>query len=121
MSRDKLILKAANLKQHYQVKQGMFKPDAVVKAVDGISFELKKGRTLAVVGESGCGKSTLGRMLTMIEIPTSGNLNFHDDDLLALSREKQKALRQKIQIIFQNPYGSLNPRKKIGAILEEPW
>ncbi|MHA2940381.1 peptide ABC transporter ATP-binding protein [Vibrio sp. RC27] len=120
MSQQPLILKAANLKQHYQVKQGMFKPDAVVKAVDGISFELEKGKTLAVVGESGCGKSTLGRMLTMIETPTSGRLNFHDDDLLALSSEKQKLLRQKIQIIFQNPYGSLNPRKKIGAILEEP-
>ncbi len=120
MSQAPLILKAANLKQHYQVKQGIFKPEAVVKAVDGISFELEKGKTLAVVGESGCGKSTLGRMLTMIETPTSGNLNFHDDDLLALSSEKQKLLRQKIQIIFQNPYGSLNPRKKIGAILEEP-
>jgi dipeptide transport system ATP-binding protein len=120
MSQEPLILKAANLKQHYQVKQGMFKPDAVVKAVDGISFELEKGKTLAVVGESGCGKSTLGRMLTMIETPTSGSLKFHEDDLLALSSEKQKSLRQKIQIIFQNPYGSLNPRKKIGAILEEP-
>lgn len=114
------ILKAANLKQHYQVKQGMFKPEAVVKAVDGISFELEKGKTLAVVGESGCGKSTLGRMLTMIETPTSGSLNFHNEDLLTLSSERQKLLRQKIQIIFQNPYGSLNPRKKIGAILEEP-
>lgn len=120
MSQEKLILKAANLKQHYQVKLGMFKPEAVVKAVDGISFELEKGKTLAVVGESGCGKSTLGRMLTMIETPTAGSLKFHDDDLLALSHEKQKLLRQKIQIIFQNPYGSLNPRKKIGAILEEP-
>lgn len=120
MSQVPLILKAANLKQHYQVKQGIFKPDAVVKAVDGISFELEKGKTLAVVGESGCGKSTLGRMLTMIETPTSGSLKFHEDDLLALSSEKQKSLRQKIQIIFQNPYGSLNPRKKIGSILEEP-
>lgn len=120
MSQEKLILKAANLKQHYQVKQGMFNPEAVVRAVDGISFELEKGKTLAVVGESGCGKSTLGRMLTMIETPTSGSLKFHDDDLLALSHEKQKLLRQKIQIIFQNPYGSLNPRKKVGAILEEP-
>jgi dipeptide transport system ATP-binding protein len=120
MSQETQILKAANLKQHYHVKQGLFKPDAVVKAVDGISFELAKGKTLAVVGESGCGKSTLGRMLTMIETPTSGSLKFHEDDLLALSSEKQKSLRQKIQIIFQNPYGSLNPRKKIGAILEEP-
>jgi dipeptide transport system ATP-binding protein len=120
MSQEQLILKAANLKQHYKVKQGIFKPEAVVKAVDGVSFELNKGKTLAVVGESGCGKSTLGRMLTMIETPTAGSLAFHGEDLLGLSQSEQKALRQKIQIIFQNPYGSLNPRKKIGTILEEP-
>ncbi|SHO55144.1 peptide ABC transporter ATP-binding protein [Vibrio quintilis] len=120
MSQNSVILKAANLKQHYHVKQGMLKPDAVVKAVDGISFELAHGKTLAVVGESGCGKSTLGRMLTMIETPTEGSLAFNGEELLALSKSDHKALRQKIQIIFQNPYGSLNPRKKIGAILEEP-
>lgn len=114
------ILKAAGLKQYYKVKQGLFKDDATVKAVDGVSFDLYGGKTLAVVGESGCGKSTLGRMLTMIETPTEGRLSFHDEDLLALSSAEQKVLRQKIQIIFQNPYGSLNPRKKIGAILEEP-
>jgi dipeptide transport system ATP-binding protein len=115
-----LILKAENLKQHYQVKQGFFKPNAVVKAVDGISFDLEKGKTLAVVGESGCGKSTLGRMLTMIETPTDGRLAHLGEDLLTLSADAQAKLRQKIQIIFQNPYGSLNPRKKIGSILEEP-
>ena len=115
-----LILKAENLKQHYHVNQGMFKPDAVVKAVDGVSFNLEKGKTLAVVGESGCGKSTLGRMLTMIETPTEGLLSYLGKDLLTLSKNAQSKLRQKIQIIFQNPYGSLNPRKKIGAILEEP-
>lgn len=115
-----LILNAENLKQHYHVKQGIFKPDAVVKAVDGVSFTLEKGKTLAVVGESGCGKSTLGRMLTMIETPTEGQLAHLGQDLLTLSKHEQASLRQKIQIIFQNPYGSLNPRKKIGSILEEP-
>ena len=115
-----VILKASALKQHYQVKQGLFKDDAVVKAVDGVSFTLEKGRTLAVVGESGCGKSTLGRMLTMIETPTAGEIDFEGADLLNLNKSEQEKLRQKIQIIFQNPYGSLNPRKKIGAILEEP-
>ncbi|REG83694.1 peptide ABC transporter ATP-binding protein [Marinomonas pollencensis] len=115
-----LILNAENLKQHYHVKQGIFKPDAVVKAVDGVSFTLEKGKTLAVVGESGCGKSTLGRMLTMIETPTQGQLAHLGQDLLTLSKDEQASLRQKIQIIFQNPYGSLNPRKKIGSILEEP-
>ncbi|MEI8632153.1 ABC transporter ATP-binding protein [Vibrio sp. PP-XX7] len=120
MSQNSVILKATNLKQHYRVKQGMLKPEAVVKAVDGISFELGRGKTLAVVGESGCGKSTLGRMLTMIETLTDGSLAFNGEELLALSKSDHKALRQKIQIIFQNPYGSLNPRKKIGTILEEP-
>jgi dipeptide transport system ATP-binding protein len=115
-----VILRAHELKQHYQVKQGLFKDDAIVKAVDGVSFTLEKGRTLAVVGESGCGKSTLGRMLTMIETPTAGEIDFEGANLLNLSKSEQKMLRQKIQIIFQNPYGSLNPRKKIGAILEEP-
>ncbi|EAQ65067.1 putative ATP-binding component of dipeptide transport system [Marinomonas sp. MED121] len=115
-----VILKASELKQHYQVKQGLFKDDAVVKAVDGVSFTLEKGRTLAVVGESGCGKSTLGRMLTMIETPTAGEIDFEGADLLNLNKSEQEKLRQKIQIIFQNPYGSLNPRKKIGTILEEP-
>ncbi|OUR71755.1 dipeptide ABC transporter ATP-binding protein [Marinomonas sp. 42_23_T18] len=115
-----VILRAHELKQHYQVKQGLFKDDAIVKAVDGVSFTLEKGRTLAVVGESGCGKSTLGRMLTMIETPTAGEIDFEGSDLLNLNKLEQKKLRQKIQIIFQNPYGSLNPRKKIGAILEEP-
>ncbi|AEF53151.1 peptide ABC transporter ATP-binding protein [Marinomonas posidonica] len=120
MSSNNLILDAQALKQHYHVKQGIFKPDAVVKAVDGISFQLEKGKTLAIVGESGCGKSTLGRMLTMIETPTSGRLEHLGEDLLSLSKAAQATLRQKIQIIFQNPYGSLNPRKKIGSILEEP-
>ena len=102
LSLDKqLILKADNLKQHYHVKQGLFKPDAVVKAVDGISFNLEKGKTLAVVGESGCGKSTLGRMLTMIETPTGGSLAHLGEDLLTLSADAQAKLRQKIQIIFQ--------------------
>jgi dipeptide transport system ATP-binding protein len=117
---NQLVLKAEKLRQHYDVGQGVFKPSAVVKAVDGISFELKKGKTLAVVGESGCGKSTLGRMLTMIETPTSGSLHYLDEDLLSLDKSEKLKLRQKIQMIFQNPYGSLNPRKKIAAILEEP-
>lgn len=120
MGKSEIILTANQLKQHYEVKHGLFKSDAIVKAVDGVSFELKKGQTLAVVGESGCGKSTLGRMLTMIETPTDGQVHFEGADLLNLTKSEQASLRQKIQIIFQNPYGSLNPRKKIGSILEEP-
>ncbi len=114
------ILKAVDLKRYYQVPQGFRQPEATVKALDGVSFNLDAGKTLAIVGESGCGKSTLGRLLTMIETPTHGEIDFEGQDLLRLDRETAKVLRQKIQIVFQNPYGSLNPRKKIGQILEEP-
>ncbi|BEU02357.1 dipeptide ABC transporter ATP-binding protein [Agarivorans sp. OAG1] len=114
------VLAVNGVKKHYHVKAGMFKPDATVKALDGVSFKLEKGKTLAVVGESGCGKSTLARVLTMIETPTAGELCFDGKDILSLGKDAAKALRQKIQIIFQNPYGSLNPRKKVGTILEEP-
>ncbi|MBN6281397.1 ATP-binding cassette domain-containing protein, partial [Escherichia coli] len=80
----------------------------------------EKGKTLAVVGESGCGKSTLGRLLTMIEQPSDGELYYQDQNLLIRDKSAEKLRRQKIQIVFQNPYGSLNPRKKVGQILEEP-
>ena len=114
------LLKAVDLKKHYQVPQGFRKPDATVKALDGVSFTLDAGKTLAIVGESGCGKSTLGRLLTMIETPTHGEIDFQGQDLLKMDKATFKVLRQKIQIVFQNPYGSLNPRKKVGQILEEP-
>jgi len=117
---DAPLLVANDLKKHYHVKTGMFKDDANVKALDGVSFKLQRGRTLAVVGESGCGKSTLARVLTLIETPTAGELCFDGDDVLSMGKDAAKILREKIQIIFQNPYGSLNPRKKVGAILEEP-
>ncbi|WP_017221104.1 peptide ABC transporter ATP-binding protein [Moritella dasanensis] len=114
------LLKAVDLKKHYQVEQGFRKPSATVKALDGVSFTLDAGKTLAIVGESGCGKSTLGRLLTMIETPTNGEIDFQGQDLLRMDKDTFKVLRQKIQIVFQNPYGSLNPRKKVGQILEEP-
>ncbi|WP_373629088.1 dipeptide ABC transporter ATP-binding subunit DppF [Klebsiella variicola] len=114
------LLQAIDLKKHYPVKKGIFAPERLVKALDGVSFTLERGKTLAVVGESGCGKSTLGRLLTMIEIPTGGELYYQGQDLLKHDPQAQKLRRQKIQIVFQNPYGSLNPRKKVGQILEEP-
>ncbi len=120
MSAQSPILEAVNLKKHYSIKQGMFKPASVVKALDGVSFTLARGKTLAVVGESGCGKSTLGRLITLIETPTEGEISFNGQDLLANDPESNQLRRQKIQIVFQNPYGSLNPRKKVGQILEEP-
>ncbi|MEI2266686.1 dipeptide ABC transporter ATP-binding subunit DppF [Erwinia sp. CGal63] len=115
-----LLMQAIDLKKHYPVKKGLFGQERLVKALDGVSFNLERGKTLAVVGESGCGKSTLGRLLTMIETPTEGQLFYQGQDLLKHDPEAQKLRRQKIQIVFQNPYGSLNPRKKVSQILEEP-
>lgn len=114
------VLHGTGLKQYYQVSQGFMKPKGIVKAVDGVDFSVDAGKTLAVVGESGCGKSSLARQLTMIETPTEGTLTFEGTNLLTLTTEEKAKARQRIQIIFQNPYGSLNPRKKVGQILEEP-
>ncbi|WP_410013014.1 dipeptide ABC transporter ATP-binding subunit DppF [Sodalis sp. C49] len=114
------LLHAVDLKKYYPVKKGLFGKEVMVKALDGVSFTLERGKTLAVVGESGCGKSTLGRLLTMIETPTGGQLHYLGQDLLKPDVTAAHLRRQKIQIVFQNPYGSLNPRKKVGQILEEP-
>lgn len=114
------VLEAHNLTRHYTVKEGMFSTPKTLKAVDGVSFSLAPGRTLAVVGESGCGKSTLARMLTLIEPPTGGAFSLDGEDAAFDDREMVKRMRRMVQMIFQDPYGSLNPRKKIGTILEEP-
>ncbi len=110
------VVEARNLEQRYEVSRGLFADAGVVRALNGVSFSLEAGKTLAVVGESGCGKSTLGRLVTMIEEPTDGELLI---DGLPVNRG-DPALRRKVQIVFQNPYGSLNPRQKVGSILEEP-
>ncbi len=114
------VLTADDLRQHYSVSRGFAKKPATLKALDGVSFTLERGQTLAVVGESGCGKSTLARLLTMIEAPTSGSLRIVDTDIVGASKVDLKALRPRVQMVFQNPYGSLNPRQKIGHALEEP-
>ncbi len=114
------IINAQNLTRYYKISRGFFNTPATLKAVDGASFTLSRGKTLAVVGESGCGKSTLARLVTMIEPPTTGALNIVGKDIVGASAETLRGLRSKVQIVFQNPYGSLNPRQKIGAILEEP-
>ena len=116
----KIVLRARELKKHYPVSRGMFKEAALLKALDGASFELQSRRTLAVVGESGCGKSTLARLVTMIEEPTAGSLQIADEELADASSAVRRMLRPKVQIVFQNPYGSLNPRQKIGSALMEP-
>jgi dipeptide transport system ATP-binding protein len=103
------------------VSRGVFAGKALLRAVDGVSFTLAVGQTLGVVGESGCGKSTLARMVTLIEKPSEGTLRIAGRDVTeARTDEERSALRRAVQIVFQNPYGSLNPRKKVGAILEEP-
>jgi dipeptide transport system ATP-binding protein len=114
------VLTARDLARHYEVGGGLFAPSRTLKAVDGASFTLTAGKTLAVVGESGCGKSTLARMVTLIERPTSGTLELDGVDVTQATGETQRKLRQQVQIVFQDPYGSLNPRQKVGAILEEP-
>ncbi len=114
------VMQARDLTRHYEVSQGFLKPKAMVKALNGVSFELKAGKTLAVVGESGCGKSTLARQLTLIEAPTAGSLVLEGVDIAKASKAELKALRSKVQMVFQNPYASLNPRQKIGDQLGEP-
>ncbi|MBY5836596.1 ABC transporter ATP-binding protein [Rhizobium leguminosarum] len=110
------VLEGRDLARFYTVNRGLFKADATVKALNGVSFSLHSGKTLAVVGESGCGKSTLARLVTMIEDPTAGELLIDGKP----ARVGDRNLRSQVQIVFQNPYGSLNPRQKVGSILEEP-
>jgi dipeptide transport system ATP-binding protein len=114
------ILEARGLTRDYSVSRGAFRPRATVKALNGVSFSLHAGRTLAVVGESGSGKSTLARLLTLIENPTAGSLLIDGEDVAHASAARRARLRREIQIVFQNPYGSLNPRQTIGKALEEP-
>ncbi|WP_137939760.1 peptide ABC transporter ATP-binding protein [Chitinivorax sp. B] len=114
------ILIAKELSRHYQVSRGFMKGQATVRALNNVSFELEPGKTLAVVGESGCGKSTLARQLTMIEQPTSGHLAIEGIDVASANKLTLKQMRSKVQMVFQNPYASLNPRKQIGSVLDEP-
>ena len=116
----KNLLEAKDLRRDYEVRRGFFGGAGVVKALAGVSFTLRAGKTLAVVGESGCGKSTLGRLVTMIEEPSGGSLIIDGIDLAKATPQERKRLRKEVQIVFQNPYGSLNPRQTIGAALEEP-
>jgi len=114
------VLEARALSREYPVSRGLFRARATVKALHNVSFALAPGRTLAVVGESGSGKSTLARLLTLIEPPTRGELSIEGQDVLRADARRRRALRRDVQIVFQNPYGSLNPRQKIGRALEEP-
>ena len=114
------VVEVHDLRQVYRIGRGLFRQPDQLHAVAGVSFSVQPGRTLAVVGESGCGKSTLARMVALIEAPTSGRLALGGVDVLSAAPQQRRELRQAVQLVFQNPYGSLNPRKKIGAILEGP-
>jgi len=114
------VLEATDLERHYQVSRGPFRSAINLQALRQASFNMTAGKTLAIVGESGCGKSTLARLVTMIEPPTSGRLVLEGIDLASATDDQQRHLRKTVQIVFQDPYGSLNPRKKISAILDEP-
>ena len=116
----KPLLKVTELKQHFTLKREVvFQAKQVVKAVDGISFELYPGETLSIVGESGCGKSTTGRSILRLDEPTGGDVLFKDESLTKMSKKELRKVRGDIQVIFQDPYASLNPRRTIRQMLDE--
>ncbi|MEV6196741.1 dipeptide ABC transporter ATP-binding protein [Streptomyces sp. NPDC051920] len=117
-----VLLRVQGLQKHFPIRKGVLQRQVgAVKAVDGIDFEVRKGETLGVVGESGCGKSTMGRVITRLQDPTGGTIEFEGRDITRLSTSKMRPLRRDIQMIFQDPYGSLNPRHTIGSIVSAPF
>ena len=120
---NEILLEAVDLVKHFPVRSTAFRGGGreVVHAVDSVSLEVRRGETLGIVGESGCGKSTLGRMLVRLHEPTSGSVRFDGDDITRLSRRELRPYRREMQMIFQDPYASLNPRKRVGQILADPF
>jgi dipeptide transport system ATP-binding protein len=114
------LMEARELRRYYRADTGLFARKGTVRAVDGVSFTLNAGETLGIVGESGCGKSTLARMATLLEPPTAGELLIDGEPTDRVSANERHRQLLSVQMVFQNPYGSLNPRKTVGAILEEP-
>ncbi len=121
-SGNEIIMDVKNLTKYFPVNSSLinFRKDRKIKAVDDVSFSLMKGETLALVGESGCGKSTLGRVLLRLLEPTSGHVIFEGQDIFSLGREAMREMRRKLQIVFQDPYSSLNPRMTVEEIVGEP-
>lgn len=114
------VLKVENLKVHFPVKGGLFTKKQVVKAVDGVSFEIYPKETFGLVGESGCGKSTTGRAIVKLYEPTSGTVYYHGEDVTKIKGSHLAEFRRNVQMIFQDPYASLNPRMTVGEIIREP-
>src|SRR5688572_23106446 len=115
------LLRVDDLMMHFPIYRGVFQRQVgAVRAVDGVSFEVKRGETLGLVGESGCGKSTTGRTILQLYKPTAGSVNFDGVDLVALKGESMRHMRRKIQMIFQDPYASLNPRMTVEQLVGEP-
>ena len=115
------LLEAQGLVKHYPLRGGLLsRRGGAVRAVDGVSFAIGRGETLGLVGESGCGKSTIARLLLRLEAPTAGRVLFDGTDLLALRSRALRAKRRELQIVFQDPMSSLNPRMTVGEILAEP-
>jgi oligopeptide/dipeptide ABC transporter ATP-binding protein len=120
---DEPLLDVADVVKHFPVRSAKVLGRAAdqVRAVDGVSFSLKVGETLGLVGESGCGKSTLARLITALHPVTSGHIHFKGQDITTLSRRQMRPLRRSVQMVFQDPYGSLNPRRRVGSILADPF
>jgi oligopeptide/dipeptide ABC transporter ATP-binding protein len=118
---DSKLLEINDLSKHFPLGGGVFlKPSAWIRAVDGVSFSVSRGENFGLVGESGCGKSTLGRLILRLIDPTSGGIRFDGQDITGLSRADMRAFRSRMQIIFQDPYSSLDPRMKVESIIAEP-
>jgi oligopeptide/dipeptide ABC transporter ATP-binding protein len=121
MADNNVLLRVENLVKHFPINRGIFqKQVGAVRAVDDVSFEVKRGETLGLVGESGCGKSTTGRAVLQLHRPTSGSVYYDGVDLVKLKGEELRRMRRKMQMIFQDPYASLNPRMTVGEIIREP-
>ena len=116
------LIETENLVKHFPLKSGLFRRGTdVVHAVDNVSLSVRPCETVALVGESGCGKTTLGRLLIRLIEPTGGAIRFNGQDITKLSKEDMKAIRPQMQIVFQDPFASLNPRKTIRQVLSQPF